>query len=92
MRILGAARYYVLEGLSLEGGPQFGFRVSQNKIVDQITKGFDFGLALGGGYEVLDLRLLLGVRYNVGIANFSKQNIVDFNLSTFQISSGYFFN
>ncbi|MEM6516269.1 MAG: porin family protein [Bacteroidota bacterium] len=92
MRVVGVAKYYIIEGLSLEGGPQFGFRISQDQIVDQLTKGFDFGLALGGGYEIQDLGLLFGMRYNVGIANLSKQDNVDFSLSTFQISVGYFFN
>ncbi|WP_026755660.1 porin family protein [Sediminibacter sp. Hel_I_10] len=92
IRIIGVAKYYVLEGFSLEAGPQFGIRVSADEVVDANTKGFDFGLALGGGYELPDIGLLFGLRYHIGIANLASNETFDTNLGTFQVSIGYMFN
>ncbi len=91
IRALGVAKYYVVEGFSLEGGPQLGFRISEDEGVDIAAKGFDFGLALGGGYELADIGILFGIRYNIGIANLGKPDNFDTSLGTLQISVGYMF-
>ncbi len=91
IRIIGVAKYYVLEGFSLEAGPQFGLRISEDDQVDASTKGFDFGLALGSAYELTDIGIFFGVRYNIGIANLADNETFDTNLGTFQVSVGYMF-
>lgn len=92
LRAIGVAKYYVADGFSLEGGPQFGVRISADEVIEDATKSFDFGLALGVGYELADIGLLFGLRYNLGIANLADSDAFDTNLGTFQLSVGYKFN
>lgn len=91
VRILGVAKYFVADGFSLEGGPQFGIRVSADRGIEDAIKSFDFGVALGGGYELADIPLFFNARYNLGIANISDIDGFDTNLGTFQLSVGYKF-
>lgn len=88
IRAIGVVKYYVAEGFSLQGGPQIGIRVSGD-FKDEI-KSFDFGLALGVGYEIEDIGLFFSTRYNLGVANLADGNF-DTNLGTFQIGVGYKF-
>ncbi len=90
IRILGIGKYYPIEGLSLEAGPQFGIRVSAEDTVEDNTKSFDFGLSFGMGYEVEDIGLVFNARYNAGIANLGKDDL-DTNMGTFQLGVGYKF-
>jgi len=92
LRLIGVAKYFVADGLSLEGGPQFGVRISADSDVEDATKSFDFGLALGAGYELADIPLFFNLRYNLGIANLADSDGFDTNLGTVQLSVGYKFN
>lgn len=92
IRLIGAAKYYPTEGLSLQAGPQFGIRVSADSVIEDATKSFDFGLVLGSEYEVQDIGLVISARYNLGIANLADSNGFDTNLGTFQLGVGYRFN
>ncbi len=78
------AKYYVVEGLSLEAGPQIAFLVKaegetsiETPIGDgTITKDFDkdnfssidFSMGVGASYR-LDMGLFLGARYNFGFTD-----------------------
>ncbi|SDH51209.1 porin family protein [Myroides phaeus] len=90
------AKYYVYEGLNIQAGPQFGFNVKSEldgKDIKDMTKGFDFGLNLGLGYE-LPVGVFFDARYNFGLTDtFKSQAGVksDTKNSVFQISVGYKF-
>ncbi len=77
------AKYYIVEGLSLEAGPQVGFLLTADRefektdngetetgekdILDEI-KGIDFGLNFGLAYK-LESGIFLVARYNLGLSN-----------------------
>ncbi|WP_028891910.1 porin family protein [Tenacibaculum sp. 47A_GOM-205m] len=96
------AKYYVVEGFSLEAGPQLAFRTtsemkaeangqeSTESLKDE-TNGFDFGLNFGLGYK-LSNGLNFGARYNLGLTDIAKDNEEDaIKNGVFQLSVGYFF-
>lgn len=92
------AKYYVVEGLSIEGGPQLGFLLSaevedngETSDLKDDTKGLDFGLAFGLGYK-MDNGLNFGLRYYLGSdVNDIGDDPEEFKNRVFQISVGYFF-
>ncbi|MFD2519000.1 porin family protein [Salinimicrobium flavum] len=92
-------KYYFIEGLSLEIGPQFSFMVNSEADgsidgasgtvdLDDETESFDFGGALGLGYE-LPMGLMFQARYVMGFTDVYTDT--DFRNSIFQISVGYKF-
>lgn len=92
-------KYYFIEGLSLEVGPQFSFvansevegsvdGVSSTEDFDDETESFDFGGALGLGYE-LPIGLLFQGRYVMGFNDVYTDS--DFRNSVFQLSVGFKF-
>ena len=92
-------KYYFIEGLSLEVGPQFSFvanseveasmdGVSSTEDFDDETESFDFGGALGLGYE-LPMGLLFQGRYVMGFNDVYTDS--DFRNSVFQLSVGFKF-
>lgn len=102
------AKYTVTPGFSIHAGPQLGFLInseadyevtmdgqteSETEDLKDDTKGFDFALAAGVGYQ-LEMGVFFNARYNVGLSNiwdvegeddYSQQNNV------FQLSVGYMF-
>ncbi len=71
------AKFYPIEGLSIEAGPQVGFLVSDKTELsapgvpdmDDDTakyKTFDFGLNIGAGYK-MENGLMFQLRYNFGL-------------------------
>lgn len=77
------AKYYVIDGLSVEAGPQFGFLAkaesetnlsggsvegSTTADVEDQFAGFDMGAAVGAGYE-LNSGLFFQARYIIGLSN-----------------------
>ncbi|TDP00685.1 porin family protein [Flavobacterium sp. 245] len=90
------AKYYVIERLSLEAGPQIGFLLSaKNEDVDvkDSFKSVDFGLNFGAGYDITE-HFFAGVRYNLGLSNVADfPDEADFktNNSVFSVSVGYKF-
>ena len=68
------AKYYIIEGLSLEAGPQIGFNVNSEYEFDGETedvenvKTTNFAAALGLGYK-LPIGLFFQARYNLGLSN-----------------------
>lgn len=96
------AKYYVIEGLSLEVGPQVGFlttaefklegagKESGTKDVKDNFKKVDFGLNFGASYNYQNFNL--GVRYNLGLTDVAKEKEGDAKKNgVFQVSLGYFF-
>lgn len=90
-------KFYPIEGLHIEMGPQLGFLLTakeKNKArtqdVKEGYKTFDFGLNFGAGYKLEDLNLLFGLRYNLGLSKVLKSNSKIKN-GVFQISVGYLF-
>jgi hypothetical protein len=72
LRIPLMAKYYVIEGLSLQAGPQIAFKIgAENDFVDEAVKSIDFGVGFGAGYE-LSNGLMFDVRYNLGLSNISE--------------------
>lgn len=80
------AKYYVVENLSLEAGPQIGFLITADRefektengetetgeedILDEI-KGMDFGLNLGLAYK-LKSGIFLAAHYNLGLSSINE--------------------
>lgn len=90
-RIPVMAKYYVIKGLSIEAGPQFGFKVTtQNDNVDNNTKSFDYGIGAGAAYE-FSMGIFVEARYNAGIANISEDSQLNVTTHSFQIGLGYRF-
>lgn len=91
LRLPIMAKYYVMEGLSLQAGPELAFKVAtEEDVVDELTKSLDFGLGFGAGYE-LESGLMFDARYNLGLSNISDVDGVDFGNAGFQIGLGYRF-
>ena len=94
------AKYYVMDGLNLQVGPQIGFNVKADaeykELGLKIKQDFkdnvntvDFGLNFGAGYE-LPMGLFAEARYNLGLTKFNKEGESSKN-RVFQISVGYKF-
>jgi opacity protein-like surface antigen len=90
LRIPVLAKYYVMQGLSVQVGPEFGFKIGGDDFVDDVTKSFDFGIGAGVGYE-LSMGLFFDARYNLGLSNISDVDGGDFKNTNFQIGAGYRF-
>lgn len=89
IRIPVMAKYYVMEGLNLQAGPQFGFVAGGDDIKDNV-KSLDYGLGIGAAYE-LESGLFFDARYNLGMANISDIDGVDAKTTSFQVGLGYRF-
>ncbi|MEM7381695.1 MAG: porin family protein [Bacteroidota bacterium] len=93
------AKYYIVEGVSVEAGPQFGILLSAEREdngetgdIKDVTKSTDLGLAFGLGYK-MDNGLNFGLRYFLGgDVNDIDEDSDEFKNRVFQISVGYFFN
>lgn len=96
------AKYYIMEGLSIEGGPQIGFLLSAKDEYDDgeddlkdFLKSTDFGINFGLGYK-LDNGLFFSARYNLGLSDnldnseFESEG-AEYKNSVIQLSVGYFF-
>ena len=92
------AKVYVIEGLSLEAGPQFSFLVNEEIDIDADSddgdwptdeaEDFEFGVAAGLTFQT-DMGLFASGRYNMGLTDIVKDS--DIRNSVFQISLGYKF-
>lgn len=100
------AKYYVIDKLSVEAGPQVGFLLSaKNKwegvedgekysgtvnVKDEF-KSVDFSLNIGAGYDFTE-NISAGVRYNFGISNISDSDYdVKNHNNVISLSVGYKF-
>lgn len=73
LRVPVMAKYYVMEGLNIQAGPQFGFKIATAEDYgDDATKSFDFGLGIGLGYE-MGSGFMIDARYNIGMSNIAEE-------------------
>ncbi len=92
------AKFYIVEGLSIEAGPQFSFKVNEEVDADPNGDGgdfdrdsaetFDFGVAGGLTFQT-SMGLFATARYTQGITDVVKDQ--DIKNSVFQIGIGYKF-
>lgn len=93
------ADFTIVEGLSLQGGPQFGFNVVSGYKIDgedwedfeddETPESFDLGVGIGAQY-VLPINLFFQARYVIGISDIDKD--AKGKNSVISLSAGYFFN
>lgn len=90
------ADFQIAEGLSLQGGPQFGFNVNAKQefegntaTIDEVET-LDLGVGAGAQYRLPDLGLFFQARYVIGFSDFISD--VDAKNSVASISVGWFFN
>lgn len=85
----------VVEGLSLQGGPQFGFNITSELEVDGETgeidgvETVDIAAAIGAQFE-LPIGLFFQARYVTGLTEIVDEG--DFKNSNISLSVGWFFN
>jgi hypothetical protein len=100
------AKYYVIEGLSLQAGPQLGVFLSAKEKVETdfgdgqigvdrsaLAESADFSFNFGLGYEFGD-HFLIDARYNMGLTNVLESNDEveeELRNTVFQFSVGYKF-
>lgn len=84
-------KYYIIEGLSAELGPQAGFLLSTNADKEDYNS-LDIAIAIGASYKIMD-NLMAGLRYNKGITNINAETeFVGNNVNNvFQIFAAYIF-
>lgn len=90
LRLPVMVKYYVMDGFSLQVGPELAFKIGADGYFAEKTKSLDFGLGLGAGYE-LETGLFFDARYNYGLANISDFDLVDFGNKGLQLGLGYRF-
>ncbi len=100
------AKFYIIDKLSVEAGPQIGFLLSAKSKYEETNgnehysetenvkdgfKSVDFGVNFGAAYDFTE-NLSLGARYNLGLTNISKDSdITKIKNSVFSLSIGYKF-
>jgi len=92
------ARFYPVEFLYVEAGPQVGFLIAANEKdqanninVTQNFKTVDLGISFGAGTKITDLGLGFGIRYYAGLSNIFVNNSRIKN-GVFQIFAEYKFD
>lgn len=84
-------KFYLVAGLNVQAGPQFGFLTSAKydgeNIKDQL-KGSDISAALGLGWD-LPFGLTVDGRYNLGLSNVSDASENEIKNQVWQLSVGY---
>jgi opacity protein-like surface antigen len=89
LRIPIMAKYYIMEGLNLQAGPEVAFKAGGDDGIKDQAKSLDYGLGIGAAYE-LESGLMFDARYNLGLANISDAGGSVKNVS-FQVGLGYRF-
>ncbi len=90
LRLPIMAKYYIMEGLSLQAGPEVAFKIAADDGIDELTKSIDFGIGAGAGYELAN-GLMFDLRYNLGLSNISEVDGVDIKNTGLMIGLGYRF-
>jgi len=84
-------KYYIIENLSLEAGPQLGVLLSARDMGENAKKHIsstDIGFNLGAGYK-LNNKINFTLRYSIGLTNINENSKM--NNAVLQLSAGYFF-
>ncbi|WJS94971.1 PorT family protein [Flavobacterium johnsoniae] len=89
------AKYFVIQGLSVQAGPQVGFlmKAEENGVnITDHTKTIDFGLNFGIGINFLE-DCSVDLRYNLGLSNALDFHVDDVNYkiksNMFSLAFGY---
>lgn len=90
IRIPVMFKYYVMEGLNLQAGPEIAFKAGADDEIDEGIKSMDYGIGVGAAYELTN-GLMFDLRYNLGLANISEDDSIDITNTGFQIGLGYRF-
>ncbi|WP_417872032.1 porin family protein [Winogradskyella sp.] len=90
-------KYYLVQGLNIQAGPQFGFIVDDNikTVIGDIEKQIeaektDVSGVVGAGYD-FPFGVRLDARYNFGLTDVSKVNGSEGKNSVFSLALGYSF-
>lgn len=90
-------KYYIVQGLNIQAGPQFGFIVDDkitvdlgDVVADAKAESFDLSAVLGAGYD-FPLGIRLDARYNFGLTDVSKLEGTNGKNSVFSLALGYSF-
>lgn len=86
------ANYYVIKGLAIKAGVQFGFLMSAKYGDFDVKDGcetFNFSIPVGLSYEYQNF--VLDGRYNIGLSDTDKDPDSSAKTQTFQITIGYKF-
>ncbi|CAM3392066.1 porin family protein [Aequorivita lipolytica] len=90
-------KYYIVQGLNIQAGPQFGFIVDDNIVFDlgDVTadakaENFDLSGVVGAGYD-FPFGIRLDARYNFGLTDVSKIDGANGKNSVFSLALGYSF-
>lgn len=91
-------KYYLVQGLNVQAGPQFGFivddKISINVLGDITRKAkaedFDVSGIVGAGYD-FPFGVRLDARYNFGLTDVSKENGFEGKNQVFSVALGYSF-
>jgi opacity protein-like surface antigen len=89
LRIPIMAKYYVMDGLSLQAGPELALKAGGDDIKDSV-KSMDYGLGFGAGYE-LSSGLMFDARYNLGMNNIYDGTGATLKTVSINIGLGYRF-
>lgn len=89
------AKYYLMDGLSVQAGPQVGFLVKaegksggETQDIKDSFQSVDFGINLGAGYE-LPMGVFFDARYNLGLSKVNKKiEDEDFGIQPKDIKNG----
>lgn len=93
LRLPIMAKFYIMEGLNLQAGPELAFKIAaENDLTDEFSKSLDYGLGIGAGYE-LTSGLFFDARYNLGLANISDVDVdgAEIGTASIQVGLGYRF-
>lgn len=89
-------KLYLIGGLNLQAGPQFGFlmndpeaRNPQGQTVESAYKNSDVSVGLGAGWD-LPFGLTVDARYNLGVSEINDSESIDASKNqVFQLSLGF---
>jgi len=84
-------KFYVIGGLNIQAGPQFGFLTSATSggtDIKNLLKGSDTSLALGAGFDIS--KFVIDARYNLGLSEIQDNAALAASKNqVFQLSVGY---
>jgi len=88
-------KYYVVDGFSIEAGPQFSFLVKDEildgaQVTDATAESFDLMASLGLGYQFKN-SLFFQTRYNLGLIDTNISENFNVKNGVFQMTLGYQF-
>lgn len=91
-------KYYIIQGLNIQAGPQFGFVVDDKISLDVFgdigrkakAEDFDLSGVIGAGYD-FPLGIRVDARYNFGLTDVSKQEGFEGKNNVFSLALGYSF-